>query len=222
MANGIVPNTQQEAISFFQARLPLWAVSPTSIGLTSAIVTDLASMVSSAQTSLNAATAARAASKNATVTLAHDLDAMRSLGGDAIKTIRAFAETTANPDVYTIASIPPPAVPTPAGPPEQPYNLGVSLNPTTGSLHLTWKGSSAQNAYFAILRRVGSEGPFVLLDTTTAKAFEDVTVPDGATTIEYFIQARRDEFRVDSIGLTVRFGTGGMSVTSGTPISLAA
>lgn len=213
---GIVPHTQQGAIDFFANRQVAWATNATAIGLSAAQVTAIATAINDAQSKLAAAQAARVASKTATLDLAGSMSVLRDLGGDLIKTIRAFAETSGNDNVYILSDIPPIAPPTPAGPPEQPTALAASILLPFG-LGLTWKGSVAQGTYFGVWRKVGSETGFTLIDTTKAREYADYTLPANTSSVAYYIAANRDEYTVNSASLQIQIGASGL-----TSLSLAA
>ncbi len=218
----VLPSSREELIAYFMARIANWGAAASEIGLTAAQVAELASLLNTAQTAHSAAIASRIASKDATLNYHIATDALRAFGSDMVKAIKVEAEITNNPNVYVEASITPPAPPTPAGPPDQPTNLGVTINPVTGGLRITWKGSVSQSAYFSIYRRTAGTSTFTLLDSTDNKFYEDGTIPENTTSVEYYVQARREDFRVDSTSLIVRFGLGGMTVSVGTAIGLAA
>jgi hypothetical protein len=217
-----VPQTIIGRIQFFEQHLPVWSISPTSLGLAPTDIVALNTLTSDARAKYDLALATRSAAKARTEEQNIAVDAMYDYGADLIKTIRAFAEKTGNPGVYALAEIPAPAAPSPAGPPEQPTNLGAAINPTTGALRLTWTGSVGQSAYFSIFRRAGEGSAFTMLDSTDAKFFEDASIPANTTSVEYYVQARRESFRVDSTSLVVRFGSGGMTFSAGGAIHLAA
>ena len=203
---GIVPETQQGAIDFFATRTPTWAANQASIGISAAQVVDIDSKVTAAQTKLAAAQAARVASQTATLELRDALKDMRSFGGDLIKTIRTFAETTDDATVYTLSDIPPISPPTPAGPPDQPVELAASILLPFG-IGLAWKGSVSQSAYFAVWRRLPGEVSFTMIETTKNKTFEDSTLPDATASVEYYIAAIRDTYTVNSSTLSIQIGS---------------
>jgi len=213
-----VPSTIADKLAFFEQHLPVWAKDPVGIGLTAIQLASLANMVADARAAFDAAQDARAISRAATVSQSNAMSVMGEFGSDLVTTIRAFAETSNDPEVYAVAQIPPPAPPTPAGPPEQPTNLTASLTPG-GALKISWKGSVASSAYFSVYRRAAGETAFTLLDSTDTKFYEDTSIPAGVNNVTYYIQARRDEFRVDSGWFQVNFGSGSATVTA---ISMAA
>ena len=204
----VLPASREQMITWFSDRAAAWAADPAGIGLTTLQVSDLAAKIAASQSALGDANAARIASRDATVVYYTETDDLRSFGADLIKTIKAYAETTNNPGVYAAASVPPPSPPTPAGPPDKPTDFEAELL-SGGGLRLSWKGSVSQSAYFSVFRKTESETDFTLLDSPKDKFFDDNTIPAGANSVTYYIQARRDDFRVDSVQYTVRFGASG-------------
>lgn len=217
MAN-VLPQSREQMIAWFSDRLTSWAANAASIGLSAPQVTALATMVNTAEGSLGSATAARISSKDATVAFHADADALRSYGADLIKVIKAFAESTDDPSVYSTASVPPPSPPTPAGPPDKPTELEASLVLPWG-IRLAWKGSVSQSAYFGVFRRLPGESNFTFVQTVKEKRFDDTTLPAGTASVEYYIAAFRDSYQVNSNALAVQFGPAGMTSTT---LSLAA
>jgi hypothetical protein len=207
-----VPNTIIGKIQFFEQHLPVWAADPTAIGLVALELADLTAFTVQARADYETAQLNREIAKASTEDQATSVAAMADFGGDLIKTIRAFAEKTNDPAVYSTALIPPPAPPTPAGPPDKPTNLDAELL-SGGGLRLTWKGTLSQNAFFSVYRKAEGESVFSLIDSPAEKFFEDMTIPAGANNITYYIQARRDTFRVDSAWFQVNFGSGATTVT---------
>jgi hypothetical protein len=203
-----VPTKLVDKITFFETHLPVWAVNPTAIGLTALQVADLTSMTAAARGAYESALASRSISLAATGTQNDLVGVMGTFGSDLIKTIRAFAETTNDSSVYQSAQIPPPAPPTPAGPPPKPTNLEAALLLPFG-IGLSWKGSVASGAYFSIWRKLDTETAFSLVETTNDKSFEDRSLPVGIASVEYYIAANRDAFTINSVALTVSMGADG-------------
>jgi hypothetical protein len=205
-----IPTTLAEKLAFFEQHLPIWAVDPLSIGLSAAQVATLTSMVVSARSTFDFAGTQRAASRAATNDQTIAFSAMTDLGGDLIKTIRAFAETNDDPNVYSAAQIPPPAPPSPPGPPALPTALKAKFMTPFG-IRLDWKGSIAQGTYFAIFRQVAGETAFTNIQTTRDKFYEDLSLPGGIDAASYYIAAFRDGEQVNSTTLALQFGPGGMT-----------
>jgi hypothetical protein len=204
----VLPASREQLINWFSDRAAAWAADPTAIGLTALQVSDMVSKLAASESALTDASAAKISSKDATVVYYSETDDLRSFGADLIKTIKAYAETTNDAGVYAAASVPPPLPPTPAGPPNKPNALEAELL-SGGGLHLSWKGTVSQSAYFSVYRKAEGETAFTLLDSPKDKFFDDNTIPAGSNSVIYYIQARRDDFRIDSIQYTVSFGAGG-------------
>lgn len=204
----VLPNSREEMIGWFSDRIADWSANAAAIGLSMEQITEIATLIGDAETVHDSAIAARIASKDATVDYYSGADALRAYGADLIKVIKAYAESTDNQGVYSLASIPPPADPKPAGAPDQPTNLTATVLLPFG-IGLSWNGSVSQSAYFEVYRRLENESAFSILKTTKEKSFEDRTIPDGVDTVQYYIAAARDEFRTNSSTLAVQFGTGG-------------
>jgi hypothetical protein len=204
----VLPASREQMINWFNDRAAAWAADPVGIGLTALQVADLAAKIAASDAALSDANVAKISSKDATVVYYSETDDLRSFGADLIKTIKAYAETTNDAGVYAAASVPPPLPPSPAGPPDKPSALEAELL-SGGGLHLSWKGTVSKSAYFSVYRKAEGETAFTLLDSPKDKFFDDNTIPAGANSVIYYIQARRDDFRVNSIQYTVSFGAGG-------------
>lgn len=216
-----LPKGIAERLAFFEQHAPVWAASPAAIGLTAAQVTALASLVNTARTAFNAAQNARSASRAATVSQTDAMGSLSDYGADLIKTIRAFAETTKDPSVYSKAQIPPPAAPSPVGPPEMPTELAASFLFPWG-VRLTWKGSVSQGAYFGVFRRLRGETQFTFLQITKDRFFDDTGLPAGATGADYYIAAFREQHQVNAPPIALQFAPGADGSTTVTSLGLAA
>lgn len=210
---GIVPNTQQAAIDFYNTRLVPWATHFAAIGILAPQVAEMDTLVTDAQDKLAAALAARQAAKDATLDLAFAMEAMRAFGGELIKTIRTHAEITGDNQVYVLSEIPPVAPPTPAGPPVQPTELAARILLPFG-LGLSWKGSIAQGAFFGVWRRLDGEAGYTLIGNAKTKNYDDQTLPAGTASVDYYITAYRDDFAVNSQPISVQIGANGTTALS--------
>lgn len=208
----VVPSKDVDAIQFFEAHVPIWLASAAAVGLTPALVNGLDSAVKDARNALTAQTAAKQAAKASTTALRNAVFAMRGNGGDLIRTIKAFAATSNNPNVYVVAEIPPPAAPTPAPPPGQPTTFKVELTPS-GAIMLSWKAvnaTSSSGVYFSVRRKLNDESGFTLVGNTGSKSFVDDTIAQGVTGATYIIQGfRGTNPGPESDQLSVQFGVGG-------------
>jgi hypothetical protein len=222
---GVVPATRIGKIDFYEAHLQAWATNAASIGLDPAAVLAFQTIVAEARTRHLDAEMKREASKAATQVFYGRTDAMGAVGSAMLRTIRAFADTTNDSDVYTLAQIPAPATPGPVGPPGQPYELHVGLA-ATGALQLKWKcdnPSGSQGTVYEVQRRIGS-GPFQFVELAGERTLEDDTIPAGSSSMIYQIIAARGKTRGQAAQFIVNFGVGGVtaSAVENTDIKLAA
>jgi hypothetical protein len=203
---GVIPDKKNEQIVFAEQHVPKWAVAPTGVGLTAAMCTAMATAATNARKSHDDALAARLAAKAATVQADNDLAALYQLVTEAVKTIRLYAESTNNPNVYAKAEIPPPAAPVPAQPPTQPVELSAALRPT-GALAIQWRcaaasaglDASTSNVLYTVRRRVGNAGAWTLVGTAKPSragkrgftTFTDDTLPPSPQGLQYLVQGVR-------------------------------
>jgi hypothetical protein len=206
---GLIPPTITGKIGFFRSKNTPWAANSTAIGTTTGAVTSLATKVATAQTRLDEQVAAQESAKNATVALHEAVHDMVAAGADIIRQIRTKAALDGNA-VYTLAEIPPPATPTPVGPPGTPTDFRVALNPD-GSIKMTWKCANpagASGTIYQVARRTGATGPFVALTSVGTRSLTDPTVPAGTASVTYRITAVRSTSVGVAAEFTVNFGTG--------------
>lgn len=217
---GVVPDKDVDALQFFEFHVPIWQSAAASIGVSASMVTGLDNAAKAARSQLNAKETARQASKTATNAFNGGMTNLRGIGADLIKTIKAFADTTNNPNVYNLAQIPPPAAPTPAPPLEAPTNL-VADPAADGTISLKWKGSIKYSTFFSIFRKGPGEAGFFQIATVAAKSFIDTAPPPptgsstGSRTVEYLVRAQRQtEIGPPSSSVTVTYGAGGEMFTA--------
>lgn len=205
-----VPKQNQEAINYFGNRLTAWEDNLAAIGLTPAQFSAISAYVSDAQAALGAAEKARQDSKNATILLRVAMESLRASGASCIRSIGVKAEAAAVPEqVYTLASIEPPAPPETIPPPEQPDAFTFRLQPS-GALELSFKSKSAGGRpYWTIMRRIDG-GTYTTLGTTATRKYLDSTLPSGAGQVSYLAQGFVGSTGGEtSVAQTVQFGVGG-------------
>jgi len=227
------PNRDAELIQFYEDRVNGWNASASQIGMTSSQATTVKSATTAARDAFTNASLARAAAKDATVALRNAINSLRSSGGDAIKTIRAFASATNDPNVFVIAQVPPPAAPTPAKPPSQPVQLRAIVEPT-GALTIEFKAgpagpgqdASTSGVLYQIRRRINSESNFTTIGIAQPSragargftSFTDESLPAGSTNIRYLVIPQRGSSSAligpASEVLTVSIGVGPDGVTT--------
>jgi hypothetical protein len=227
---GVVPESRLGKIEFYEAHIAPWTTNAAAVGLTPAAVTALGALTTQARAAFNAAEAARQAAKTATQNFYDKVRALHSgpgAGQDMIDTIRVFAETKNDPNVYTLAQIPPPATPGTTPPPGTPFEFTVGLL-QNGALELKWKcnnPSGTQGTIYEVMRKIAS-GAFNFVGATGVRTFTDETIPSGSAPVTYRITAVRSTSRGSPAQFTVNFGIGGpgltiASITEGGPMKMA-
>ncbi|HMN40835.1 MAG TPA: hypothetical protein PKE29_08300 [Phycisphaerales bacterium] len=223
----VIPDKDLDAVQFFETHDPVWATAPTTIGLTAAMVTSMTNLTKAARDAYTSQQNAKTAAKNATVAWHNAVSAMRANGSDLVATIKAYAMTTNNPNVYTIAQIPPPAAPQPAPAPGQPTNITVGLE-SSGAITLRWKATNAAanaGTFFSIVRKLSGESMFMLVGNTGEKSWTDVTLAQGTPGATYIIQGHRgaiDGTPSEQIGVQFGVGGGGGVSVSNATLKMAA
>lgn len=210
---GIVPSTRLGKIEFYEGHIAPWTTNAVAVGLTVPAVTLLSTATIEAREAYDALLAARTAAKAATQNFYNKVLAMHSApgsGADMIKTIKAFAQSTNNPNVYTLAQIPPPAAPGVTPPPGTPTDFTVGLL-GSGALELKWKcpnPAGTMGTVYEVKRSLGG-GPLAYIGSTGVRSFTDDTLTAGAAPVTYQITAIRSTARGNPAQFLVNFGTGG-------------
>lgn len=227
-----IPSTIPEFINWCNVHGSLWTTNATQINLTPAQATAFASLV----TNLNKANAdteiARTASKDATMGLQNAIDAARGLASIYVSTIKNYAESTHNPNVYALGGVSPNSPPGTAPLPVAPTEFTAGVNPD-GSLTIKWKASQplgVSGVTYLVSRRInGAEGPYTFVSSEGSnKSFTDTTLPVGVDKVEYIVQPKRGmSFGPQSNVFTVQFGSVGgggltLSTTESAPMKMAA
>jgi hypothetical protein len=219
-----VPETRLGKIEFYESRLGPWAASGAAIGLAIDSILALAAKTAAARAAYDTHLAAAAAARAATTDFYQTVTAMHGdpgAGSDMIATIRNYAQVQDDPEVYTLAQIPPPASPGTPPPPGVPTDFGVELL-ASGALSLTWKSRNPRGVggtIYELVRQVDG-GAFTFVGSTGSRVFTDDTVPAGAAAVTYQITAVRSTARGKPARHTVRFGGAGNE--TGTGVALAA
>ena len=207
----VVPDKRVEKVQFYEAHIAPWNTNSAAIGLVASDMTEITTRTTAARDAFDTQQAAQQASKVATQAFHDAVDAMVLTGAALIKKIRVKAEQGGGNNVYNLAELPVPATPAPVGPPGTPYQLKVGLKPT-GSLELKFKCDNPANAtgtLYHVYRRVGTApGEFTFVGGSGARSFVDTTVPSGASTIVYKVQAVRTTAVGDAAEFIVNFGVG--------------
>lgn len=232
----VQPDKKLEQIQFAETHWPVWNTVATDIGLSADAVTAIKNATAKAREQYNSAVAARQAARAATLSADNAIASMRGLVADAIKSIRLFAESTNNPDVYSKAEIPAPQPASPALPPTRPINVSFNIEPG-GALKINWSNAastpgfddSTQNVIYTVRRRVNNQPAFSIIGAVPASrsgrrgftSFTDDTLAAGSTNIQYIIAPQRGTLNGPSsdvytvmLGVAGGGGVGAVSVTS--------
>lgn len=231
----IVPSSRIGKVEFYESHITAWTTSAAAIGLQPSAVATLESATKAAREAFTAAEIAREAAKSATqlfYTRVREMHNAPGMGSDMLDTIKTFALTTNNPDVYTLAQIPPPATPGTTPPPGTPFDFTVGLL-QTGAIELKWKcnnPSGIGGTIYEVQRSING-GPATFVGSSGVKSFIDSTISGGPAT--YTVTAVRSTARGNPAVFTVYLGVGngggagGFAITSvsganGTQVKLAA
>jgi hypothetical protein len=229
----VVPPKALDRLQFYENHVAPFTTNAVAIGISASEATDLSTKTTAAREAYNAKQAAEQSARVATNAWLSAVNVMSVAGSAIMKKIRATAEVAGGTSVYDLAEIPPPATPSPVGPPGQPTALKVALD-AVGGLELKWKCPNPQNAAgttYNIFRSIGtpSGGEFTYIGGTGVREFTDQTVPAGSALVVYKIQAVRSTQVGPWATFNIFFGTGsvggGMTVASvedSTPPKLAA
>jgi hypothetical protein len=209
IAMSVLPDSRKATLTFFETHEPIWTANAAAIGLTPAQTTQLSAYVAATRLTLDAAEASRAQKLADTQSFHNASDLLRGYGSDLVKVIKAFAESTSSPGVYTTAQIPPPATPQPRPAPTPATNL-VGTVRADGTIKVTWEGTVANGTFYEVFRRVGATGAFTLVGAADTRSFIDVSVTPGTDQIAYQLVTRRDTLTsTPSASTTVYLGSPG-------------
>jgi hypothetical protein len=215
----VLPSSDAQLVAFCEAHAPVFIANAAAIGITPAAATAFDLQTKAVRGKLNAALAARNASKAATTVYHGDAEALRNTAADLVRFVKAFADASANPPaVYALAQIPAPTPPVPQPPPGQPTDFVATLN-SSGSVTIKWKcadAAASSGAFFSIRRKLGTgPGAFALIGTTQSKTFEDAGILLGTSVATYIIQGFRNDLAgPEGVQFTIQFGVGGQTITS--------
>ncbi len=186
----VLPPSRARRVEWFEQRLAAWAADPGAIGLSAALVAELAQRTADARAAHTAQRRAINAARAATVAFRDAEARMAVLGRGLVRTVKAFAETADDLGVYAAAKVPPPSAPSPAGAPDAPTNLRGSIT-NTGAVLLRWDGTLERRTFYEVHRRVEGERAWTFVASLGARAFLDETVAPGSVAALYRVRARR-------------------------------
>lgn len=206
------PRDRAEFLKWCEAHVQVWQTNAANIGLTAAQTLAFKNLVAALRTLATAQQVAKDAAKAATLANSEGDSETRQLTSDLVRSIRAFATNSDNPNVYALAQIPAPSTGQPVAPPGQPSDFKVELN-SDGSITLKWKAKhpeGSSNVVYFVQRKLISEDAFRLIGGSGEKSYQDDTLPVGIDGASYIITAQRGNVQGQpSRQLTVTFGSGG-------------
>ena len=175
-----------------------WAEDPAAVGLSPGALAAMQQALDEARAAVLGRVEAAAAARAATAAANSRVGELRDLIGRGVRTVRAFAENSAEPSgVYNQAFIPAPAAPAPLPPPALPTRLTAELEATTGAMALRWKARNPTGSgggggtTYIVRRRLPGEARPSFLGIGRSKRFTDTTLPAGAAWVEYTVQGHR-------------------------------
>lgn len=222
-----MPDTIASRIEFYRSRIAQWEANAAALGLSPSSVTALKDAINEAEEAYQAAIKSRETAKSATVTQRSKVGFMSSQGSDAVRFIRAFAESRPTPEardaVYALADVAPPTPPSALPAPNQPVELNADPN-ADGTVTLRWKATGNSGSVYFVMRKVGNNTQWQQLAITNTKRFVDAGVPAGTPSVMYQVRAQRGVLSSPpSQPASVQFGTGGaIGFQGGNGIGLAA
>jgi len=124
-----------------------------------------------------------------------------------IDTIKNFAQSTDDPNVYVLAQIPPPSPPGAVPAPGTPFDFRVELL-GNGAVKLNWKSNNPAGASgtFYEIKRSDDGGPMTFVGNAGERNFTDDTVPATTASAVYELTAVRSTLRGDPVQFIVRLG----------------
>ena len=207
MSNGIVPDGNNESITFFEVRAPIWVANAAALGISESAAASLQTLAGAARTALNTAELRAADAVSATAAQNEAIAEMRRLGANLIKGIRLTASMEGNPSLYQIAQIPEPRKPSEVEP-VNPSNLRFFLG-SNGGLELRWDGLTVRGTSYLVDRAIvgasGQPGPFSRIATATSRSYTDKTVPPGTVSAVYRVSALKGQTQTDGVQNTAHF-----------------
>ncbi len=211
MATSTFPTTPRAAfLTWGLAHAIVFDNEEGNIGLTAGQVTAFTNAINAANAANQAQENARLAYRSAVSAATEAFNAARRSASLTTKVIRTFADTSNNPNVYTLAQIPPPAVPGTAPPPAKPSDLSVELNTASGALTLRWKASNpvgTTGTSYLIKRKLPGQAEFVYAGISGEKKFVDNNFIAGPDSVQYTVQGHRsDAVGPESDAFTINFG----------------
>lgn len=216
-----LPSTRLQRLQYFEAHYGLWQTNAANVGITAAAALSVKNATTACRAGYDAMIVARNASKAATLNFYNLNNTLVDLGRGVISTIKSFAESTNNPNVYVLADINPPAPPTPVPAPSTPLEFTGSVSPD-GVVTLTWRPESSgpSSGVFFLLERkkmAPPEANYSVLGATMERSYIDPDADIGSGPVQYRMRAVRGNLTSAwTQPIVFNFGGGGGGFTVAT------
>ena len=206
MAN-VLPKKVVDRIQWAENHVAPFNTNAVAIGITTTIATDFETKTEAARAALQARDAAEETLRNRNNDLRMAMLALGDAAGAIINTVHAKADMVGDA-VYSLASIPVPATPSPRPAPGAATDFKVELQ-ADGSIDVTWKcdNSGSGGTQYQVWRRVGEVGEFTFICGTGMRMFSDATIPAGSSQVTYQIRGTRPTGAGPWSQFNVNFGT---------------
>ena len=170
----LVPKNPADQITFYTSHVPTWQSDPEAIGLSNSTVAGLSADLLAAQAAFLAAREARNQARAATLAYRTAVRALHARGSGAIATIKAFAQSTDDPNVYSRSHLSAPRRGGPIAAPAAPVNVSATIS-GNGALTLSWeaRASGASTGVFFQVYRRENFAAWTLLASTADTAHVD-------------------------------------------------
>ena len=202
----VLPKSVVARIEWAEGHVAPFTANAVAIGISAPIAVDFESKTEAARAALVARNAAKDALANRENDLRMAMLALTDTAGAIVNTVHAKADMVGD-SVYSLASIPVPAIPGPRPDPGTPTDFKVELN-NDGSINLTWACNNSGNAgtQYQVWRKLDAETEWIGRGATGVRKFVDATIPAGTKSATYKIMATRTTGAGPWGTFTVNFG----------------
>lgn len=207
-----LPATRQGRLEYFEAHYGPWQSNAVAVGISTAQAGAIKTATQNCRTAFDAMIAARDAAKSATQNFYNLNNTMTDLGRTLISTIKSFAETTHNPNVYVLANVNPPAPPTPVPAPNTPTEFTGSVSPD-GVVTLAWSATPSgptSGVFFIAEKKRMSETAYTIVGATMERSIMDPEADVTHGPVQYRVKASRGNQSSNwTTPIVFNFGEGG-------------
>ncbi|MCW5757753.1 MAG: hypothetical protein KIT54_10995 [Phycisphaeraceae bacterium] len=217
-----IPPLPTDAIAWIKARVAPWTANAELLKLDPNALAELEVLVEAAAQAQRAKVAALGVYEDSVAAFDTAIDALRTLAGGQVATIRSTARNAADPQgIYSAALVPARAKRTPTPPPGTPTGFRHTLA-IDGTLTVTFrcpKPPRVGAVLYRVERRLGGTGHnFLPFGTWKERKFEDATIPLGTPEVAYRVTAQTTTHDGEVAQFAVQFGAvGGPTVVERLP-----